>query len=335
MSVVCAILVVTIHVYWPHDGCFSFTWLVYQFIQEGLARIAVPFFFVVSGFFLSKHMSDRGWYVTEVKKRYYSLVVPFVVWTVISIVCIVPIQIVADILANRPFGYTPAFSNGRWIVTLGLDPCHGPKNIVVLWYVRCLFSFVLLAPIFKWLVRKGNLVWLAFAFALTVVHSSWPLLPPFFQAFGGHGFSLSGVFYFSTGIYIGLSKTMNLSKAHILICSMIGVSLLLVKTIFSSYGIGYHVNYLTIAIPFLLCAVWHLMPSSKWPSALTSCSFPIFLLHFLCIPIVSIPIKHSMLRGSQFGSVLIFLCATFLSICLASILRKFPRINAFLFAGRS
>lgn len=335
MSIICAVLVVTIHVGWPHDS-FSFTWFVHHVIQNGVARLAVPFFFVVSGFFLSKHMNEPNWYGREMKKRIFSLLVPFVVWTIITSFFFTIIAIAADIIAHRPFGFTPAFSRGRWVLSFGLDPRYGPY-CGALWYVRCLFCFCLLAPVFKWLVQKGKLVWLACAFALTLTHASWKPFPTYLQECFLNGFSLSGVFYFSLGIYIGLSKArINSSKYLFVICLSVGMTLVGMKILLLVLQIDPHVCLITIAIPFMMYSVWYVMPTRKWPRMLTSCSFPVFLMHQPLLPYFYLPVKYSPLSGSQIGSVLIFSGALFLSICMAQILRSyFPRVNALLFWGRN
>ena len=48
MSIICAMLVVTIHVDWPKDN-ICLTWFINELIAEGIARIAVPFFFGLFG----------------------------------------------------------------------------------------------------------------------------------------------------------------------------------------------------------------------------------------------------------------------------------------------
>lgn len=335
MSLVCALLVVTIHVEWPHDT-ISFTWLIDQFFKEGISRIAVPFFFVVSGFFLAMHMGDQGWYGMEVRKRIYSLLIPYVVWILIAIMLVVPISIGADLLAHRPLWTSTGFAKGCWLSTFGLDLREGPWHNGALWYVRCLFMFVILAPIFKWFVVKFKFMWLVVAFVLTLAHSSWHLFPTYLQRCFNLGFSLSGVFYFSTGIYLGLNNGVIVIRRRIaILCLIFGVGLLLVKTLCEINGINPFVSLLTISIPFMLCAVWWLMPSVKWSSDLTSCSFPLFLLHVPIRSFFVVLLKHTPINHTQFESTMTFVGAVVTSFGIALVLRRFfPRVNVFLFAGR-
>ena len=60
-------------------------WVVNLFGADGFCRIAVPYFFVASGFFLVGKIHEGGWYFTAVKKRIRTLLIPFVVWAFIGI----------------------------------------------------------------------------------------------------------------------------------------------------------------------------------------------------------------------------------------------------------
>ena len=42
LSLICAALVISIHVGWPHAS-MSFNWLIDELVKKNLARIAVPF----------------------------------------------------------------------------------------------------------------------------------------------------------------------------------------------------------------------------------------------------------------------------------------------------
>lgn len=71
LSFLCSLAVVAIHCGWDEDS------LMKSFFCEGVARIAVPFFFVVSGYFLARHIGEDGWYKQELRKRVASLLIPY------------------------------------------------------------------------------------------------------------------------------------------------------------------------------------------------------------------------------------------------------------------
>lgn len=60
MSVVCMILVVVQH-------CDIGGWINGHF--GVFTRVAVPWFFLASGFFFIGHISDNGWYAEALRKR--------------------------------------------------------------------------------------------------------------------------------------------------------------------------------------------------------------------------------------------------------------------------
>ena len=84
MSSICACLIVVIHATPKPDILTWQWWIVSLLCKEGLCRIAVPWFFLASGFFLAGHFGEECWYRQEIKKRVMSLVVPFFAWTLIG-----------------------------------------------------------------------------------------------------------------------------------------------------------------------------------------------------------------------------------------------------------
>lgn len=342
MSVVCAMLVVAIHIGWPHDE-ICFTWFVYNFITCGIARIAVPFFFVVSGYFLSAHFQEEGWYCKEVGKRIYSLVIPFFLWGVVAFVSVMPLSIIADLIAHRPFGTNIQLGDGRWIHMLGFDVDRTP-GLTPLWYVRCLFFFVLFAPMFKFLVFRFKGWWLGVAFLVALIYNSIRIptefLPegehePFWSGFLSYGLSLSGIFYFSVGIYIrNLEKSFN-NKRVACFCGIMGMFLICVKSYLYWANIRCPISLEYLSIPLLLYFVWCFMPMTKWPSWLTGCSFSIFLLHCILIGYCGVILKHLPV-GAQISKVITCCGAIIGSILITNIIRwASPAMAKIIFAGRS
>ena len=332
MSLLCAFLVVSIHVGWPSDVPLSAGWFVDQAITEGIARIAVPFFFIVSGFFLAQHFTEEDWWGREVKKRVRSLVVPFVAWSLIAFVAVAPLSVIADLIAHRPFGTSLFFLHeNNWMRILGFDCTDFPLH-VPLWYVRCLFFFVLTGGLFKFGVGASQHLWLALTFAACLLANHLPCenVREFFRM----GYSLAGVFYFSVGVFIQrFSPSLRSTHAAVL-CGLVGMALLAVKLLFAYHGWRFQIALGKLSLPFLIYFTWHFMSARRLPNWLTACSFPIFLMHsifltYLGIMLNRLPLGALTTTGIQYiGSIL-------LSIALTLLLRRLsPRAARVLFGGR-
>ena len=216
----------------------------------------------------------------------------------------------------------------------GLDLRHGPTWNGALWYVRALLMFVLCAPAFKWLVTCFGRGWLVAVFALNLVNVSGRVFPDDIHGLLMLGFPLSGVFYFSLGIYIERFAVSVRSHRLLGISLVAGIGLLTLQALVS---VGRSPSQVcqTLAIPFLLYALWHLTPQAPWPDWLTRCSFPIFLMHTPLIPYFFNPLKHTLLAGTAAASWLTYACVVASSVAFALMLKRLlPRLAAFLFAGR-
>lgn len=79
----CTILVIAIHYNTKHDMdlVHGFTWNYYfqEFLTNGIARVAVPFFAFAAGFFLFLSYKDISSYSLAIKKRSRSILIPYIV----------------------------------------------------------------------------------------------------------------------------------------------------------------------------------------------------------------------------------------------------------------
>ena len=168
-GIIAAAMVVGIHVCRAeHVG--SFLWWWDQITHWGVFLIAVPYFFVCSGYFLCRHYvgvrdghgaggdSLLGVWRGEMWKRVKSLLVPFLIWSAIGLCVfeVLPVRIAAnalhgrDLLSNVPEGWR------FWADAFGTYPYKYPM-VAPLWYVRALLIFTVISPfIFKLMKKWGG-----------------------------------------------------------------------------------------------------------------------------------------------------------------------------------
>lgn len=331
--VICALLVVVIHVPWPHDS-IGMGWYVFHGVVKGIASAAVPIFFAISGFLLAGKFGSDGWWRREVNKRIHSLVVPFFIWSLICFAAVVPISVMADITANRPFGSSIPFSHGRWIQMFGFDMCN-LTGLAPLWYVRNLFLLVLCSPLIKFLVERAGVLYLLILFIANFVHftalqngyaDNWLLM------FFTFGFSIEGLLYFSIGIF----QRSNLAIAcdsRLLYGSIgLGFVTLFGKLLLLSHGRGGGLCA-ALSTPFLTLAVFGMVPTKGWPSWLKESAFPLFLIH--CIVLKYIGLLYKLVLASFMISCLCYVVACVTCILMSVLLRRYcPAASKVLFAGR-
>ena len=332
MALLCAILVAAIHIDWIHDVPLSLGWFICNGVKDGYARIAVPFFFIVSGFFLAKHFEEDHWWGHEVNKRVHSLVIPFLLWSIISLIGALLLGIGADIAAHRPFGTGIYFIHGtNWLRIFGFDLTEWPLH-VPLWYVRCLIFFVLTGHAFKYLVAKCRYAWIVMAFAFMLVQNHIP--NENLRAFFDMAYSASGIFYFSVGIFMYMFNLTRTTKQKAISAGIMGFALLAAKLLFAYKGWRFEMMLGKLSIPFLIYFSWHFATPARLPNWLTACSFPIFLMHTILFGYCGVIIRRTAIGGLAQNFV-VFFCGIAGAIAITVILRRFvPKVATMLFGGR-
>lgn len=147
-------------------GISEFSPSILTYIENGVSKmteVAVPFFFIVSGFFFMRYAyTSINEYFDMVKKKTKTLFIPFVLWNVLGII---------PLLLTHKFVYE---NNQLCYLTQLL---HSDWN-GVLWYVRDIMTMMLLAPLYTWIFKVNSsliyLVFFVFLFYLWLpVDCSW------------------------------------------------------------------------------------------------------------------------------------------------------------------
>ncbi len=339
ISLLCAFFVVCIHCK-PEGPLGGFTWCFREFFNNGVCSIAVPFFFIISGFFLAKHIYEDHWWKREVAKRLKTLVFPYFSWSFLYFLYAIPLIIIANSLANTSLLRNLPTTFSDFLHVFGLDPFRYPY-FIPLWFIRSLFLFVLVSPLIAWIVKKSKLVSLIFLILIFPLGTLREIL----QVVEGDvlwcivgTFSLLNLFYFSLGFYFGLyPPQQNRSKSLNYLIGGLWLALLMSKVLSSLHGLNLSFYFYYLSIPAGLYFIWHIVTEKPWNRVLTQASFSIFILHMFFLSIIGLLIRN-LTPGIEKCMVSCFISSAIAfggSILFSHLMHKFlPRIRCFLFGGR-
>lgn len=157
------------------------------FIETGISKlteIAVPFFFLLSGFFFFRgsYYKNRA-YVNMLQKKFHTLFIPFVFWNLCGAI---------PLLAFHQF----PFEENR--LAYLLDLLHSDWN-GVLWYVRDIMTMMLLVPLYGWIFQV-NKKWLYAIVVLFLCYYWVPVTTSWLSPEGMLFFFLGGIVQRYNGI---------------------------------------------------------------------------------------------------------------------------------------
>lgn len=222
----CAILVVAIHS--DIDGCF-----LSQCISHVLAHIAVPIFFMISGFLFYKGLESWNWTLWKEKlcKRVMSLLIPYIIWISLYAAYTDTIPTLSDYWCSVQWNFERLDIWG--IPNRGTGPI-----LVPMWFIRDLMVCIGISPL-GWLIfhkdannhgRQRRILGLSTLLILYLTQTS--LYIP--------GFSSTSIFYFAVGGFLSLNgKTMDSiikTKAGIGVISILSAVLFIIEIIYDGHN---------------------------------------------------------------------------------------------------
>jgi peptidoglycan/LPS O-acetylase OafA/YrhL len=170
------------------------TEFIRTFISQGVARIAVPLFFLMSGYlFFANFRWSKTSFLTKVITRMRTLLIPFVFWNCVVLAIYAALQAIP--------GLRPYFTGSTAVITQltcteFLNVIFGIKGYPIayhFWFIRDLMVLVLLAPVIAIILRYAALPFLMVVY-LCWVSGKWPVYIP----------DNAGVLFFSAGALCGI-----------------------------------------------------------------------------------------------------------------------------------
>ena len=188
--------------------------------SQGMACMAVPLFFIISGFLFGRGFRvNWSWslYVEKLKKRIFSLFIPYVFWILILAIYL----ILPCFYGSQHTGWQGV---QNWIQLHGgvggvfwgnpYFPINAP-----LWFLRDLMVMMVLSPALYWLLKwTGGGILVCFLLSYLLDYSI-PLL----------GFSPEAFLFFSTGLFFSLrGKSLLCSPRWLVVFSAVVFVILLI-----------------------------------------------------------------------------------------------------------
>lgn len=339
-----ALLIVFIHTGFTDDKS-DIGFYIGTFISNVIASIAVPTFFFISGYLFFAKYSEFGFkeYTAAMKKKLWSLVVPYFLWIA---------------LVYYGYGFYSGFASGPspsdlyhifWAQSDGyirksifgytFSTLSSPAGLGVLWFIRDLIVVMLLTPLIWWIVKRLNM-WAVLVFILPyLIDLAIPL----------QGFGLVAFCFFSLGATFsicGKRVTDCITPWGGWILTLFSLSLILKFVFAISHIESYHYSKFVILIG--LCSLFVLADKAirsslrinNWIIILGETSFFLYVCHTLPI---FLPLRHItdiICKVPYVGNTTAYFFSWgFRIIVIASVYyalkRTMPSLLSFLIGGRA
>ncbi len=173
--------------------------LIRTLFSQVIARIAVPLFFFIAGFLYFNNITDwiKEKYVDKTKKRFHSLVIPYLFWNGLIILVYFVAQSIPSLSKLFSGEFSPVstwgfmdFLNAFWNFDHTTLPILYP-----FWFIRDLIVITILSPIVYYLCKYLKIL------GVVLLGLCWIL-----NLFSITGLSTTCVFFFTAGAYLSINK---------------------------------------------------------------------------------------------------------------------------------
>ena len=249
-----------------------------SFIENGvstLTEIAVPYFFLVSGFFFFRSSySNKADYSAMIIKKCKTLLIPYIIWNIIGFAVL---WLAGSWVNDNP---TSVNSLAAFFEGLLRSDYDGP-----LWYVRNLMMMMALVPIYGWIFQMNKPI-IYGVIGIGLLLWWWPVDCAWYSSEGFLFFFLGGVLQQNQILW---DKRLPLAPLAILTCLWMAFCFL--HPLWSIW-----MNKLTTLIGIICVWSWlTYMPNDSfkaWMLKMSSFAFFIYVTHIFVIKTLKLLIAH-------------------------------------------
>lgn len=296
-------------------------------LSEGIARIAVPLFFTISGYLFFNHMQNG--FLEKIKKRVKSLFIPMLLWDILAVLFMLWVQ---------TYNFTDFIYRDKAIADWNISdyissiyslyhplPPFTPPYIYPFWFIRDLFITILFSPILYWCYKRFKI------YFITLLGLLWFIKPS-----GGLWFIPLGaapLFFFELGAYFTLEKQNIVSflnkKSRIIYILYLGILIIDLLTKTYSYNIYIHrIGILIGSVAVCKLTINYAQSTNKlkvW-EYLSTISFFVFAFHEPYMSFFNKIVWGDTIQSSNSLMILSYILNPLLIIVLAIILQRLLKL---------
>lgn len=214
-----------------------------RIMTEEVTRIAVPLFFLISGYLFFRNFKRplRYFFYQKMKKRFRTIFIPFLIFSVIGFLFI------RVSLLCFPFLFDGAYAN---VADFSLVDClhtifFQPIGTYHLWFLRDLFILILLSPAIYYVLSFFRGILLIFIFLLWIFGIQYMI-------------AIEAVFFFCLGSYLALykQKIVSIKRENCILCVTMCIVWLLFCIAIPYFHLSYVFHCLNIIVGIV--GVWYL-----------------------------------------------------------------------------
>lgn len=326
LSFLATIMVVCLHsqLYYHSN---NFNTQIQYFISGRLCSLAVPIFFLFSGFwfFFKIDKFTFIWYSHKLKKRLHTLCLPYLLWSILGFISVYLIKT----FYNESFNSIADISS-LTLSELSYTLLWKPVGAYPLWFIRDLYIIIIFSPIIYLLIRYSGLLFIALFTILwmsNIVKCSY----------------VYSMYFFSLGSYLSIYHKAKLEQRNCNYCLTIGVSWFILCIMLQYYDPPYYLHSFSIILGiFCLWKLYDSIPTSFIlllnNKKLLSSSFFIYAFHEPLLTIIKSIGIH--ICSHQIFIFFLYFFAPFTTILIALttaniISSYFPNMYSILCGGRT
>lgn len=284
-----------------------------RFCTQGITRIAVPLFFILSGYLYFQNINKFSVlvYKTKTISRIRSLLFPFIIWSIFGFVAVSVFQYYVP-SSFKSAGVVREYRFQEVLYTIFWKPIGAHQ----LWFIRDLFCLFILSPIIYYATKYVGRLYLIILFAIWLIGKQYLI-------------SIESVFFVSLGSWIAINKKGILENRRDckLASIILGLLWIVLCLIVQYFQIGYSASCLCIVVGLIF--IWLFYDSYPSFFNFLECiiKYPFFIYCFH-EPLMTV-LKGIFLKVSyiQLWLLFVYIVVPFLTIYISNLIATLLKAN--------